>query len=88
MAKLIYDVIAKGGEYKDRDGNTKQRFHKCGVVFESDKGLSLKLESLPLVGFDGWLSLKVPQPKTGSQPAPARAPTPAAADDFGDDIPF
>lgn len=94
MAKVVYEVIAKLGEYKDRDGNTKQKFQRCGVVFESDKGLSLKLELAPVgAAFDGWFSLKPPQPKPESRPAPPAPVEPKAplrrSDGFeDDDIPF
>lgn len=76
MAKLVYEAIAKLPAGKDG----KVRWHKCGVVFESDKGLSLKLDSLPSSGFDGWLSLREPRPKD-------QAPASAAASDDGT-VPF
>lgn len=78
MATLKFEAIAKAGTYKDRDGNEKTRFQKCGVVFESAKGLSLKIEALP-VPFDGWLSLREPLPKD----KPKRG-----ADDPNDAVPF
>jgi hypothetical protein len=75
-----FEAIAKAGESKDG----KARWHKCGAVFESAKGLSLKIDSLP-VGFDGWLSLREPRPKD----APATAPKAhSTADGPNDDIPF
>lgn len=80
MATLKYEAIAKAGESKDG----KARWHKCGAVFESDKGLSLKIDSLP-VGFDGWLSLRAPRPKD----EPAKPAAKPARDGFeNDDVPF
>ena len=72
--------MARTGSYTDRDGNEKSRWTKCGVVFESSNGLSLKLESVP-VGNDwnGFFSLFEPKPRT--QPAPA-------SPEFDDDVPF
>ena len=48
-----FDVVAITGKYQDRDGNEKNRYTNIGVVIETSKGLSLKLESVP-VGWDGW----------------------------------
>lgn len=81
MATVKFDAVAtirytQGGE-------EKKRYHKMGVVFESDKGLNLKLESIP-VGFDGWISFYEPKPKEQAQ-KPARGNT--SHDDSGD-IPF
>ena len=74
MAKK-YDVSAVVGEY-----NGKPVWHKCGAVFETAKGLSLKLEALP-VGkeFDGWFKLFEPR-QDKPQAAPATEPN--------DPIPF
>jgi hypothetical protein len=36
-----------------------------GVCFESDKGLSLKIDNIP-VGWDGWVSMFPPKPKEQS----------------------
>lgn len=75
MATLKYEAVARLPEGKDG----KKRYHKCGVVFESDKGLSLKLDSLPVAGFDGWISFYDPKPKDGAKPAGKTDP---------DEIPF
>lgn len=81
MATLKFEAITKLPAGKDG----KTRWHKCGAVFESDKGLSLKLESLP-IGFDGWLSLREPRPKDGAKPV---APTAPPTDGFeNESIPF
>lgn len=79
---IKYEVIAKAGTYES-NGETKTRWHKCGVVLESSKGLSLKLESLPIV-FDGWLNLWEPKAKDGEK-GPAKR---GSVHDMEDDIPF
>lgn len=79
---IKFDVIAKAGSYTDKNGEQKTRWHKCGVVLESDKGLSLKLESLPIV-FDGWLNLWEPQEKD-AKPAAKKA---RHSDNSDDDFP-
>lgn len=91
MAIHRYDVVAVTGEYSDQDGNTKRRYAKCGAVFETEKGLNLKLEMIP-IDFNGWFSLFEPdqqKPKTetarGSSPRQARS---RAVDLDDKDIPF
>jgi hypothetical protein len=100
MAIKRYDVVAVTGTYTDRNGNERKRYLNCGVVFETDKGLSLKLEALP-VGHDGWFQLYEPRseeqqavprqtgrPQASAQAAPARQASFSAGEDFEDDIPF
>jgi hypothetical protein len=99
MAIKRYDVVAVTGSYTDRNGVEKRRYMNCGAIFETEKGLSLKIEALP-VAFDGWFQLYEPRAEQ-QQPAvqrnsafrqPASASRQAAAaavnDDFEDDIPF
>lgn len=80
MATVKYDAVCKAGTYK-KGGEEKTRYHKVGVVFESEKGLSLKVESLP-VGFDGWISFYEPQQRGESKPASK------ASGELESDIPF
>ena len=60
---IKYEVIANGGSYTNKEGQEKRRWIKCGVVMEGAKGLSLKLESMP-VGGDGWCILSEPRERT------------------------
>lgn len=94
MAIKRYDVVAITGSYVDRSGVEKRRYLNCGAVFETEKGLSLKLESIP-VGFDGWFQLYEPRPEQPSvgqqgtrQPQPKPKVAMAMSDEFNDDIPF
>jgi hypothetical protein len=85
MATIRYEVKAKNGSYKDRNGEEKVRWHHMGVCFQNDKGqLSLKIDSLPL-NWDGWVSLFEPKPKDGQQASAPSAPANTITDD---DIPF
>lgn len=81
MATLRYEAVASLG----KDKNGKMRYQKVGAVFESDKGLSLKLDCLPVGApeWNGWISLYVPKDKS-DRPAPAKG-KPA---DFDDDVGF
>ena len=51
MAKVRYEVVTRR---EGKDG--KVFWNKIGVVFQTEKGFSLKLESVP-VGWDGFASL-------------------------------
>lgn len=59
---IKYEVSAKTGEYQDKEGNTKAQYIRMGVVIEGPRGLSLKLEAIP-VNWDGWAYLNTPKPK-------------------------
>ena len=42
MAK-IKDVVARGEEYQDRNGNQKVRWINCGAMFKNGDKVSIKL---------------------------------------------
>lgn len=90
MSKKVYDVVATVGEYKTNDGTVKKRYLTCGAVFQGDKGMSIKLEALP-VGkeWSGWLSLYEPK-QSDYKPRQAAPPQPQSnqSSDEYDDIPF
>lgn len=58
--KRVYDAVVKTGTYTDRDGNEKSRYMNVGVVLQGDKGMSLKLEAIP-INFDGWINFYEPK---------------------------
>ena len=63
MMTPLYNVVAKCGTYKDRDGNKVQKWCKCGVSVDTrEGGIALKIETLP-VEWDGWLQLAIPNDK-------------------------
>ena len=66
--KKKYDAVVVTGKYM-QNGVEKKRYMTVGVVLEGDKGMSLKLEALP-IGFDGWINFYEPKPKQGEAPAP------------------
>ena len=86
MARVKWEVVAVTGKYKAADGQEKSRFTKIGVVMETDKGLRLKMETVPLA-WDGWAMLSEPRPKPQSaqQTKDGRRNT---FDDMSDDIPW
>lgn len=84
---IVYELFAKAGEYTNKDGEQKVRWHKCGVVIESrNGGMAANIESLP-TGFDGWLQIKPPRPKEAQESAKSNGYQPEP--EMGEDsIPF
>lgn len=79
--KLKFELVAEAGKYTDKEGNEKKRWLKCGSILERDDGsLVVKLESLPVAGFTGWMNAWTPEPKDGKPAKPAKS--------FDDDIGF
>lgn len=78
-----FDVVAITGKYTNSNGEEKSRYVTIGAVIETSKGLSLKLEAVP-VGWDGWAGLYEPKAKDG-----AAKPSSRQRDDRDEDsIPF
>lgn len=76
MAKKRYDVC-----WGQKDAKSdKVHWKQIGVVLQTEKGFSLKLETVP-VGWDGWAVLYEPKAKEDKAPAKTAA-------DLEDDIPF
>jgi hypothetical protein len=99
--RIIKNAYTKVGEYTDLTGATKARYLNIGKLFKRDDGsISLKVDSLPVGAWEGWINFSDPLPRDdhgapAASHAPSRAnyapppgsPPPAAAD-FDDDIPF
>lgn len=88
--KRVYDAVVVVGEYEDRKtGQTKKQYRTVGAVLQNDEGrLSLKLEMVPLVNFNGWINFyesrekeQKPSHQTTGEPRVEQNP-------FDDDIPF
>ena len=85
MAK-IKDVVARGGEYQDRQGNTKVRWINVGSMFKNNEGkVSIKIDAMPVGEWDGWLNLFDPKPRNQTAEKPSNPPQ---DDGFDDEIPF
>lgn len=69
MAKRKYDACVSTGDKPDG----KKYWQKVGTVFESDKGLSLKLDVIPLAKIDDkgypslWINFFEPRQYEGQQ---------------------
>lgn len=98
MAKKLYDLAVKTGEYTTRDGDTKGRWQNIGSVLQMDDGGKVILISrtfnpagVPFrEGSDQiMVSMFEPKDKDGQGAAPRHTPTlPGGAPESGDDIPF
>lgn len=75
--KKVYDAVVTTGKYTDKNGNEKTRYLTVGAVLQGDKGLSLKLEAVP-VNFNGWINFYEPRDE---RPAPK-------LEEPNDDIPW
>jgi len=62
-----YDVVY--ARRYTQNGEEKTHWINCGAVIQTDKGFSLKLETVP-IGCDGWFSLFEPKPREEKRPAP------------------
>lgn len=61
MATVKFEAVAIVGKRKD----DKPNYVRIGTVFETAKGLSLKLDSIPAGGeWNGWVSLFVPKDRS------------------------
>ena len=59
MSNIFKEVIVSTGEYQTPDGQTKQRWAKCGIVIQKPNGsLSMKLDLFPQ-----WFVLSDPKPR-------------------------
>ena len=81
---VIKELVAKSGEYTNKQGEKKTRYIKVGVINESDKGRTYKLESPFLPEGGMWLYERDLPSKDGSQ----TVTQPAIASDDLDSVPF
>jgi hypothetical protein len=63
MAK-VYDAVVT--TTYEQGGETKKRYINVGAVFSSDRGMSLKLDAIP-VNFNGWIAFYEPKPREAGQ---------------------
>lgn len=84
--KKVYDAVVSTGKYTDASGKEKNRYLTVGAVLENEHGhLSMKLEAIPVVGFNGWINFYRPKEKTqAAKPEDSQN----SSGDFNDEIPF
>ena len=77
-----YDVLSPRLK---KDGGTY--WHKVGIAFEGDRGVSIEFNSLPLPDKDGRVRVSLFEPRERQQREPQQDHAPAG-DDMSDEIPF
>ena len=69
MSMNIVGDITHSVKYKAADGTEKRRYTKCGTLFQRDDGsFSVRLEAVPVVDYNGWLSVYPPRDRNQNQP--------------------
>jgi DNA-binding cell septation regulator SpoVG len=89
MARVIGDLCFPAGKYV-KDGEEKTRWMKVGIALETDKGMRIKLDAIPVVSGDNglWLSVfEKDNRQQGFREKPAQKPVqePVSGDE---DVPF
>ena len=91
MAKVIGNIVAPNGKYL-KDGQEKTRWLRCGILMETDNGLRIKLDCLPIGGStEGglWLSVFDVDTEGHSQGSSKQTPSRASQSVVDDeDLPF
>lgn len=89
MARVIGDLVAPNGKYI-KDGEEKTRWLKCGIVLETDNGMRIKLEAVPVGTGEGgiWFSVFEKDHDSTSAPKRAEKPAQAAPAEPDDELPF
>lgn len=83
-----YNLVAKNGEYEDKNGEKKTRWTKVGVVMETKTGgLAAKIELFPM-GWDGWCQLAEPEPVVSKESTKSNNNQKQTFDEIASDIPF
>lgn len=80
MATLVYEAVAVIGETKDG----KKIYRQVGTVWQTERGMSLRLDMIPATGWNGWIGFYEPKKKE----AEAKPEAKAEAKDASEDIPF
>jgi hypothetical protein len=91
MAKVIGDVVFPSGKYI-KDGEEKTRWIRCGTLLETDKGMRIKLDCIPVVTDPSgmWFSVfeKEEAPRPVQQAPQPTAAAPAVQPGIDGDMPF
>ena len=91
MARVIGDIVYPNGQYIDQEGQERTSWLRCGILLETDKGMRIKLESIPVgVGEGGlWFSVfEKDNQRPRQQQKPAQKPAQAAEAGGTGDVPF
>lgn len=82
MRRKVFDAVVTVGEY-EKNGETKKQYRNVGAVLQDEDGrMSLKLEMLPVSGFNGWINFYEPKQQGDMKPKQG------GGDEFDDKLPF
>ena len=84
MANKLGDIMFPNGTYL-KEGVEKTRWLKCGVVLQTDKGMRIKLDALPVNLQEGWFSIFEDNEQKQSQTV-SNKPAPSVVNE--PDLPF
>ena len=88
--KKIKNLVVAQGKYMS-DGQEKTRWLTIGSMFKKDDGnITLKLDSVPVGEFDGWVNVFDLPDRDAPQraPAPSTAPQSYQTSVADEDVPF
>jgi hypothetical protein len=93
MSKVLKEIKVITGNYKNKNGEQKNRYSRIGSIIDTSKGPMLKIDNIPLKegGWDGWAYLNDPMPQDDGgvpNPHPQIRRTGGNFDNMEDDIPF
>ena len=85
MASKLGDIMFPNGKYQ-KDGEEKTSWLRCGVLLQTDNGMRIKLDALPVNMQEGWFSVFEDRDKPAAAPKQEGFRKPAEPE--GDDTPF
>jgi hypothetical protein len=86
MAKKLGELMVPNGKYI-KDGEEKTSWLKCGVLLQTDNGMRIKLDCIPVNLGEGWISVFEPREQAPQQQG-FRDNKPAAPAQADSDVPF
>jgi hypothetical protein len=65
MATLLKELSVITGEYKNAQGEKKNRYTRIGSIIDTKNGEMLKIDVMPVMdgGWNGWAYINDPRPK-------------------------
>lgn len=74
---------------RPRKDSEKPYWHKVGTAWQSERGINVVFDSLPLPDKEGRVSVALFEPREKTEPAPQQSTRPVSKDELGDqEIPF
>jgi hypothetical protein len=87
MSKVLKEIKVISGTYTNKDGQQKNRYQKIGSVIDTKNGAMLKIDCVPVGGWDGWAYMNDPVETPYGAPQGGR-PMGRGVSAMDDDVPF